>query len=95
MLPYFDDASSIVCFESSVYFLSLLSEVVNAISFELGDQLNENFSESRSLIFCGSPIPSAVAIYISSRPLRSLTKAIHLPSGEYPGSLSRAGLSVI
>ena len=40
MLPYFDEASSTVCFVSTEYLRSLLSDDVNAISFELGDQSN-------------------------------------------------------
>jgi hypothetical protein len=36
-----------------------------------------------SVSFCASPAPSTAVTYNSSRPLRSETKAIHLPSGEY------------
>ena len=83
MLPYREEVSSAVCFVSSTYFRSLLSEAVNAISFELGDQETENLRLSWSVIFCGSPMPSAGAMYISSRPLRSDIKTTDLPSGEY------------
>ena len=50
-MPYFEEESSLVCLVSTEYLRSLLSDAVKAISFELGDQANENFNVSRSVIF--------------------------------------------
>src|SRR4026208_2556880 len=95
MFPYRDEVSSAVCLLSRLYLRSRRSEEVNAISFASGDHRRESLRASKSVILRNSPVPSEAATYISSRPLLSEVKAIHLPSGEYCGSRSRAGEGVI
>src|SRR5271169_5385273 len=73
---------------------SLRSEVVKAIDLLSGDQTNEVFKVSRSVIFLAGPVPSAAITWISSRPLWSEMKAMDLPSGEYWTSRSREAPSV-
>src|SRR5277367_1289727 len=72
---------------------SLWSEPDQTSIFESGDQASAALSQSTSLSFL-SVLPSSSPIQTSWRPVRSDTKAIHLPSGDQRGSCSRQGVSV-
>src|SRR5215470_3664609 len=82
-------ASTVVLPVSKLYLCSCLSLPVYRSAFESGDQTICPFwvSLSESCFICP---PCSSQTQTSSRPLLSLTKAIHLPSRDQAGCPSRA-----
>src|SRR5579864_2755154 len=93
MLPASLDATSSVLFDSISTRRNLWSEPVHSSDFESGAQAMADLSQSTSVI-CLRLWPCSSATKISCRPVRSDTKAIHLPLGDQRGSSSRQGVSV-
>src|SRR5215475_3857635 len=72
---------------------SLWSEPLHNSHFESGDQTGPVLSQSASLIFFAF-LPNSSDRKTSSRPVRSLTNAIHLPLGDQRGLCSFQGVSL-
>src|SRR5687767_11971728 len=88
MRPMSFFVTTVVLPSSTVWLYSCLPPATYSNDFESGDQIGPLFSLSRSVTFFGAR-PSGSEIQISSRPDRSDTNAMYLPSADHFGNWLR------